>query len=64
MNLLGAISILGIIFGFCILLSLGAVIGRRVVLDKLNKSLLLIGIIGVVIYIVYSAWYLFVVLPS
>jgi len=65
MDLKTAITILGIVVGFCIMLSIGGLLGsKKIQPGKIYRSLTLIVLIGVIVYIVYSAWYLFSVNPT
>jgi hypothetical protein len=52
-----AVTILGVTLGCCLLLLLGAFYAKRTNLDSLLKSMGIIAIITIILYVIYVAWY-------
>lgn len=59
MDLKTAISILGIVVGLCIILSIGGLLSNKNIQPgKIYRTMIILACIGVVVYLIYSAWYL------
>lgn len=56
-----AVTVLGIVLGCCILVSLGAYWGKKATLGKLVQAAGIIALIAIIIYVIYVAWYSFAI---
>jgi len=51
-----AVTVLGIVLGCCLFVSLGAYWGKRITVGKLVQAAGIVALIATILYVVYTAW--------